>query len=470
MHEVRGLLLVPLAPGATRPRLPAAAAEGASQRSSDGDSTSSAFALMLREEKEEEEAVGEAGTRGKEDATRACEGAGDGNAAAGEALLGMARPLVEALLSGAAAASAGASAGGGGKAALSAPPTARASAVEGVSAAPFPAAAPPALPLLPPPSGTRLLIIVPYRDQPQQNRSEQLRRFAAAMPAFLASAAVQPPLSSFHILVIEQSEDGCKFNRGKALNVGMRLALGDAGTGAGAGANAGAGASALLPPAARGANALCLHDVDLLPGPALGPLYARVPGARPLHIGGAWKRYDYENYVGGVITLSAGQARALNGFPNSLWGWGGEDDCLYARMAPAGLPLPPERPPPAAAGALVDLEEELIAARGGARAGTSARAGGNNDWRNLVKREQVREDRRQWREEGLSSCEWRTLATRSMGEHVTILTVDLLGARDPLASAAAQTAEMERLLALEAQRGSGPGRGGPGPGGAAGGH
>jgi len=60
---------------------------------------------------------------------------------------------------------------------------------------------------------------VPFRDQPEQNRAAQLARFSDALPRFLRSAAVRPALRGLHVIVVEQSKDGFKFNRGKALQV-----------------------------------------------------------------------------------------------------------------------------------------------------------------------------------------------------------------------------------------------------------
>jgi hypothetical protein len=70
-------------------------------------------------------------------------------------------------------------------------------------------------------AGVKLAIIVPYRNQREQNRAEQLRRFNEYMPKFLAK--VEPRLENFKIFIVEQSDDAQKFNRGKLLNIGYKV-------------------------------------------------------------------------------------------------------------------------------------------------------------------------------------------------------------------------------------------------------
>lgn len=46
-----------------------------------------------------------------------------------------------------------------------------------------------------------------------------------------------------------------------------------------------------------------------------------------------WKyRLSYGTYFGGVTALSKDQFVKANGFANSFYGWGGEDDDLYHRV------------------------------------------------------------------------------------------------------------------------------------------
>ncbi len=42
-------------------------------------------------------------------------------------------------------------------------------------------------------------------------------------------------------------------------------------------------------------------------------------------------------YFGGVTALSLNDFQRINGFSNSFWGWGGEDDMLYRRVMAENL-------------------------------------------------------------------------------------------------------------------------------------
>ncbi|XP_066289489.1 beta-1,4-galactosyltransferase 5-like isoform X1 [Branchiostoma lanceolatum] len=54
-------------------------------------------------------------------------------------------------------------------------------------------------------------------------------------------------------------------------------------------------------------------------------------------------RLPYDEFFGGVSGLTTEQFKKINGFPNAFWGWGGEDDDLWARVANAGYEV--SRPP-----------------------------------------------------------------------------------------------------------------------------
>lgn len=40
----------------------------------------------------------------------------------------------------------------------------------------------------------------------------------------------------------------------------------------------------------------------------------------------------HRRYFGGVVAFNQADFEAINGFPNTFWGWGGEDDEMYSRI------------------------------------------------------------------------------------------------------------------------------------------
>ena len=58
-------------------------------------------------------------------------------------------------------------------------------------------------------------IIVPYRPQAEQDRTKQLHALLRHLPGFAATATMQVLL-----IVVQQADDGRKFNRGQLLNIG----------------------------------------------------------------------------------------------------------------------------------------------------------------------------------------------------------------------------------------------------------
>jgi hypothetical protein len=145
----------------------------------------------------------------------------------------------------------------------------------------------------------RIAIVVPFRDQhAAQQRSKHLAQFVPYMLMYMGKTNLP-----FHIFIIEQSNDGRKFNRGKLLNVGYKIAR------------------------ERRCDAFIFHDVDLLPDDDLLKHY-RCDGEDfetvPDHIARVWSRYSgNKDYIGGVTAFSSRCFERINGFPNNFWGWGG---------------------------------------------------------------------------------------------------------------------------------------------------
>jgi hypothetical protein len=151
----------------------------------------------------------------------------------------------------------------------------------------------------------KLAVIVSYRDNPFQNRQQQLETFVPFMTDYLKQLGVH---YDFQIIVVEQAEDGRKFNRGKLLNVGFQIAK------------------------AQGYDYHIFHDIDLLPNDDLLGYYGFYPHG-PLHLAAVWNKYQHlALFFGGVCSLTTEQFETLDGYPNNFWGWGGEDEELYHRI------------------------------------------------------------------------------------------------------------------------------------------
>ncbi|CAE8600565.1 unnamed protein product [Polarella glacialis] len=159
--------------------------------------------------------------------------------------------------------------------------------------------------------GARIAVVVPFRQQlPLQDRQAQLQRFVLHMEAFLSSI----PNCQAAIVVVEQSQDGRKFNRGQLLNVGFHLAR------------------EILPRL----TSFITHDVDLLPSSDMRPVYANPPPeGSAVHLAAVWSKYSDlgSPFIGGVLAFGPADFERINGFPNDYWGWGLEDDQLGLRMA-----------------------------------------------------------------------------------------------------------------------------------------
>ena len=139
-------------------------------------------------------------------------------------------------------------------------------------------------------------ILVQFREQKEQKRGEQLKNFLSHIHRYHPD---------WKVLVIEQSDDGQKFNRGALLNIGSKLAETDY---------------------------VILHDVDLLPLMKITPYYTAFP-EKPIHIGKIWTtKYDSPTFLGGILSISIEDIKKTNGYPNNFWGWGGEDDVLRDRL------------------------------------------------------------------------------------------------------------------------------------------
>jgi len=223
---------------------------------------------------------------------------------------------------------------------------------------------------------TNVAIIVPYRDlHVEQARAAHLKKFIPHMIDFLGKLQRARKISDFHVYIVEQSNDGRKFNRGKLLNIGFDLAR-----------------------KAKKHDAFIFHDVDLLPQEDLGDAYAAFPKV-PYHIARVWDRYSNNpKYFGGIVSFSSSDFKRINGYPNTFWGWGGEDDELQLRCQAIGL----KWDWPKGKGTIVDLEDMTLDDK-------LQFLRQHKEWKCMVKWEALKEHDTTWRTNGLADLQYKKI-------------------------------------------------------------
>lgn len=243
---------------------------------------------------------------------------------------------------------------------------------------------------------TSVAIIVPFRDlHPSQQRAQHLAKFVPHMHKFLGRLMEQKLVSDYGIYIIDQSDDGRKFNRGKLLNIGFELAR--------------------KSKRRKPHDVFIFHDVDLLPQPDLGAWYSKFPKV-PIHIARVWDRYSNNpKYFGGVVSFSASHYKRINGYPNTFWGWGGEDDEMQKRLERLGIKWEwPDQ------GNIVDLEEMDLSEK-------LSFLRNNKEWKCMVKWEALDEHEATWKTNGLADLKYTLLATKDLDDtqRATKFTVDV---------------------------------------------
>jgi hypothetical protein len=228
------------------------------------------------------------------------------------------------------------------------------------------------------PVAKNCFIIIPFRDSGTGERHNHLNQFITHFNLMRSHLK-----TNIHLLVIEQSADGRKFNRGALLNIGARL----------------------IKKEAFARDLIILHDVDVLPTRDALIYYERtVP--YPLHLGWAWTgKYNFSSFYGGVNAFSVSDFFKIGGFPNNFWGWGGEDNVLFSRTLRnfKHILRPVQR---------VGMYEEL----------KHPHAGNNPSLVVDNKREKISSDRGQ---SNVFNVKWNLLSISSLGPSIKKLTVDL---------------------------------------------
>ena len=150
-----------------------------------------------------------------------------------------------------------------------------------------------------------IAIITIYR-----NNKEDTRRLQKIK--FLEKIKFLKKYGNFDIFLIEQSEDGNKFNPGKLRNIGYDLAK----------------------KSNNKYDFFIFSDIDIIPDKNLAKYYFKlINGVGCFGIRGT--RYKFLSqgkcFTGTSIGANKESFEKINGYPNNFWGWGGEDDLIHGR-------------------------------------------------------------------------------------------------------------------------------------------
>lgn len=152
----------------------------------------------------------------------------------------------------------------------------------------------------------KVAIIIPFR-----KRDEHLKYWLYYLHPIL-----QRQQLDYGVYVINQDGEQI-FNRAKLLNVGYTEALKE-----------------------YDYECFIFSDVDLIP---MDDRNTYKCFSQPRHLSVSMDKFGfrlpYNQYFGGVSSMSKEQYLKINGFPNNYWGWGGEDDDIYNRLASKGMSI-----------------------------------------------------------------------------------------------------------------------------------
>jgi hypothetical protein len=207
----------------------------------------------------------------------------------------------------------------------------------------------------------KTVIIVPFResDNKTKERTKQLFSFVEHYHNYIPN---------LEILIIEQSDDKKKFNRGALLNIGFDLAKESIG------------------------NIFIFHDVDLISPASISNVYCAY-AEHPIHIANLWtEKYTFNDFLGGIISFNKKDFQKINGFPNDFWGWGGEDDAMYNRLVSSKIPV-----------VKVKGDERIKGLE-------HTPQGESKETKNVSKTQGILSDLKNWRKNGLNNLNYNILS------------------------------------------------------------
>ncbi len=177
-----------------------------------------------------------------------------------------------------------------------------------------------------------LNIITIFREDVTGKRTKQKEKFLEIMPKLFEDIA------NVNIIVIEQSQDGRKFNIGKLKNIGFDIAT-----------------------KLKLKGHFIFSDIDMIPDTRLMKYYLKTPEV-PTALAVRGTRYSYGKineynppFLGGVVAFTEKNYKKVNGYPNNVIGWSAEDDMIRNRIHYANLQFgyPSE-------GSVIDMEETTL--------------------------------------------------------------------------------------------------------------
>ncbi|XP_018615267.1 beta-1,4-galactosyltransferase 1 [Scleropages formosus] len=152
----------------------------------------------------------------------------------------------------------------------------------------------------------KVAMIIPFR-----NRDEHLKFWLYYLHPIL-----QRQQLDYGVYIINQGGEEA-FNRAKLLNIGYAEALKE-----------------------YDYDCFVFSDVDLIP---MDDRNTYKCFSQPRHLSVSMDKFGfklpYNQYFGGVSSMSKQQFLKINGFPNDYWGWGGEDDDIFNRLSSRGMSI-----------------------------------------------------------------------------------------------------------------------------------
>ncbi len=246
-------------------------------------------------------------------------------------------------------------------------------------------------------------LISVYRDSGNGERKRELDIFIKLMEKLLV------PYANFKIYIIEQDDDGNLFNIGKLKNIGFDIADKEKNI---------------------KFDNFIFSDIDTIPDYDLMP-YFIMKLKYPISLAIRGTRYaDIHNknssnndssnknkvFLGAQLGFNGEQFKKINGYPNNMYGWGGEDNALAGRIINSKIDkiYYPKK------GSVIDLEEtpEMKTINIIKEKTSSVK-------KEMLKYEKLSQDLKLWKENGLSNLDYNILDKKKISHNVFLIKVDL---------------------------------------------